>query len=217
MSQFLEDVTFTTPDNLTCTAEDEEKNEVLLLQVSIGAMVSIYVLLLSLLIHNVVQYVIRQGRYKTFHISFFYLLSFAVLSLRIVFFSMAGKFLGEHTAGVVNEPGQNLDNVDNFATYTEMILGTQQLCSMIELNLMIRWSTLYKVCHRGDEDLLERKVATFKKMKMIRYATVLASVLLMAVCAYLTYFAGSRLSDDPQKFVLTTSICFLAVSALLLV
>ena len=48
------------------------------------------------------------------------------------------------------DPPETIDTIDNFATYTELILGIQQLNSMVELNLMLQYSRLYKVFGRND-------------------------------------------------------------------
>ena len=45
-------------------------------------------MLLTYVAYNIVQYVIRQGRYKEFHITFFYLNVLLILILRITQFAM---------------------------------------------------------------------------------------------------------------------------------
>ena len=114
------------------------------------------------------------------------------------------------------KPPIKIDNVDNFATYFELILGMQQLCSMVELNLMIKFSSLYKVFNRGDGDLVKKKNNIFKKIKICRYLTCFAAVSLIVICTFLTSYLGSRLSHDAQTFILITSTSFFVVSILLL-
>ena len=114
------------------------------------------------------------------------------------------------------DPPASTDNIDNFATYFELILGMQQLCSMVELNLMIKFSSLYKVFNRNDVDLTKKKQAIFKKIKICRYMTVIAAGALMLVCIFLTIYIGSRLGHDGDSFIFITSSSFLIVSILLL-
>ena len=74
------------------------------------------------LLHNLWKYVIKQKRYKTFHITFFYVLSFTVITLRATFFSMVLKFLIQVNDEELLPPGK-IEDVDNFTTYFELILG----------------------------------------------------------------------------------------------
>ena len=152
LSSFQNDFT----DTITCTFDDEKQNSRELLVVSIIIMLSIYALLSAILLYNLYNYLIKQERYKTFHIIFFYFLSFAVIILRVAFFSLTLRFLYQVKDKAVDPPVAT-DNIDNFATYFELILGMQQLCSMVELNLMIKFSSLYKVFNRNDGDLVKKK------------------------------------------------------------
>ena len=111
-------------EDQVCKLEDENKNKWELLVVSITIMLVIYVLLLFLLCYNVIQYVIRQKRYKVFHLTFFYIMSFAIVSLRIIFFSLILEFLFV-AKGKALYPPNDIGYIDNFATYTELILGIQ--------------------------------------------------------------------------------------------
>ena len=88
---------------------------------------------------------------------------------------------------------------------------------MIELNLMIRFSSLYKVFAGSDTDLVEKKLAILKKIKAYRIFTIIMAVLLLAVCAILTILVDSNLNVNPETFISVTSTTFLIVSILLLV
>ena len=90
--------------------------------VSISIMLSIYAVLLVFLLHNLWKYVIKQKRYKTFHITFFYILSFTVIIFRVTFFSLVLQFLIQ-VNGKQLTPPVKIDDVDNFTTYFELILG----------------------------------------------------------------------------------------------
>ena len=48
-----------------------------------------------------------------------------------------------------------VDGIDNFATFFELILGIQQLCSICELTYMVTFSSLTKSYESGDQDLKE--------------------------------------------------------------
>ena len=62
------------------------------LTVEVSIMIAIYTLTLIFTIHNIVQYIWRQRRYKNWLISLFYILSVIVLVSRIFYFSYVLNF-----------------------------------------------------------------------------------------------------------------------------
>ena len=71
---------------------DESKNKSKLLVVSIIIMLILYTVLLLLLISNT-RHITRKGKYKNFHLSFFYIMAYAIISLRIIFFGAILEFI----------------------------------------------------------------------------------------------------------------------------
>ena len=60
--------------------------------VSIIIMLILYTVLLLLLISNT-RHITRKGKYKNFHLSFFYIMAYAIISLRIIFFGAILEFI----------------------------------------------------------------------------------------------------------------------------
>ena len=114
----------------------------------------------------------------------FYLLSFSIIILRIAFFSLIVNFL-QDAEGKALIPPNAIGNIDNFATYTELLLGIQQLSSMIELNLMLRYSSFYKVFDL--ETIKQKRKRIFKTMKLYRCVAVIISLLFVLLVSILTF------------------------------
>ena len=138
-------ITILASSNEQCSEDpDESKNKSKLLVVSIVIMLILYTLLLLLLISNT-RHITRKSKYKNFHLSFFYIMAYAIITLRIIFFGSILEFvihqldIGDNTLAVP----RLINTIDSIATYAELILGIQQMCSMIELYLMLRFSFLY--------------------------------------------------------------------------
>ena len=111
---------------------------------SIGVILIFYSVLLLLLISNT-RHIIQKQKYKNFHLSFFYIMTYLIITLRVIFFGLILEFILYHLDKRVDEKVYPLVNtIDSIATYAELILGFQQMCSMIELYLMLRFSVLYK-------------------------------------------------------------------------
>ena len=130
---------------MNCTADpnDQPQNKVTLLVVQIGIILFFYLVLLLILCYNLYAFIIGQKRYKVFHLSFFYTLSFIILVSRIVFFAIILDFLSMQQPPCIKVPAK-IDIVDSLAIFFELGLGIQQLFSIIELNLMLQYSWLYK-------------------------------------------------------------------------
>ena len=99
-------------------------NEVTLLVVQIGVILFFYLVLLSILCYNLYAFIIGQKRYKVFHLSFFYALSFIILVSRIVFFAIILEFLSRQRPPGEEVP-HRIDILDNFAIFFELALGIQ--------------------------------------------------------------------------------------------
>ena len=138
-------ITILASSEVQCSDDsDESKNKSYLLIVSIIIMLILYTLLLLLLISNT-RHITRKSKYKNFHLSFFYIMAYAIITLRIIFFGTILEFV-IHQLDIGNntlEVPRLINTIDSIATYAELILGIQQMCSMIELYLMLRFSFLY--------------------------------------------------------------------------
>ena len=87
-------------------------------------MLLIYMILISATLHNISRFVIAQRRYKYFHIVYFYLLVFLIISIRVSWFTMI-FYVTFSTDGYDNEMKQNIFILDSAATYLELLLGIQ--------------------------------------------------------------------------------------------
>lgn len=92
--------------------------------------------LLAYVIVNTKKYIVRQGRYKEFHISLFYLLATLMLSLRLLQFMLTIAYY--HGAGD-HHLKHNIYNICILASFCEGIIGLQQLCALVEVELMIKF------------------------------------------------------------------------------
>ena len=138
------DITLFECRNHTVCTDDTtgKKNDVSLLIVEIAIILFFYLLQLLFLCYNTYAFLINQMRYKIFHLTFFYALSFIIVFCRIVFFALILKFLSQHTEG--EDVPQEIDIIDNFAIFFELALGIQQFFSIVELRLMLYYSWLFK-------------------------------------------------------------------------
>ena len=83
----------------------------------------LYMLVFALLIYNIIQYLFRQGRFKTFHIGFFYSISICIVLMRIAYFSMVLIYLIQWKSDKMLCPYLNLNVIDDYGVYLELILG----------------------------------------------------------------------------------------------
>ena len=93
MIYYLRDITLPTCTNQMMCADDTKHNDVTLLVVEIGIILFFYFLQLLILGYNISKFMIGQGRYKVFHLSFFYSLSSIIVVFRITFFVIILDFL----------------------------------------------------------------------------------------------------------------------------
>ena len=118
--------------------------------ISIIVMLTLYGLLFIGVIFNIYRYVIRQQRFKTFHIVSFYVLTSIIIILRSIFFAILDYRVTKEEESLFTK---NIMDLDNFATYCELTLGVQQLCSMAELYCLIRVIALTKKYNMADTEL----------------------------------------------------------------
>ena len=173
-------------DGKSCSLEDEDRNTSKIIIASIGAMLIIYILLLLFLTNNV-RHIVKTEKYKNFHMTFFYLMAYAIIMARILFFGAIVEFIMyqlDSDRGI--QVPTLINTIDSIATYTELILGFQQMCSMIELYLMLRFSTLYKI-NQSTSDAEKQKAKIFKKLRRYRVMAVVVSSLVMLTCLALTF------------------------------
>ena len=156
---------------------------------SIGIMFGLFFLLFMLLVYNIVQYVIRQRRYKIFHIMWFYIFAMTVVVLRCLCYIMLIKYLItlQNAEGPTKHVTHNIDVIDNFAAFFELILGVQQLCSVMELTQMVTLSSLTKSADCV-EQICEKEDKILKKLRLTRIFLLVFSVLLVLVCVSLTFY-----------------------------
>ena len=108
-------------------------------------MIFLYIVLMAAAIHNIVQFVYKQRRYRFFHIAYFYILLPLIIVMRMVWFAMilslTYKYINatDHQFETIKE---NIFIFDVSATYLELLLGIQQVSSMFELYLMISVSVI---------------------------------------------------------------------------
>ena len=117
------------------TLENKTSRDSLLICIAI--ILALYVILFGFILHNICNYVIKQKRYRTFQVSYFYILAVLIVFARVIFFSMLLVVVTD-TETTSDSMSENTDRVDNYATYLELVLGVQQLSTMTELYLMVR-------------------------------------------------------------------------------
>ena len=195
--------------------DPQKQNDNALLVGSIVVLLSLYLAQLWLLCYNIHSYIIGQKRYKVFHLSFFYFLTFIVVVSRICFFLLILHFLWQQVkGGGTGEVPVSIDTLDNFATYFELSLGIQQLFSIVELHLMLQYSCLFKTNKALEAQKKQQQI--FKRLMRFRYCSILAAAGVLVLCGILTLAFSSILSDNGQLFIEVTSTLFAIVSALLL-
>ena len=82
----------------------------------------VVLILLSHIVYNGVKYLIRQGRLKEFHITFFYLLATIVLTLRMTQFFMTILYYHTHVGG---EFSVKIAGVGILSSFIEGTIGLQ--------------------------------------------------------------------------------------------
>ena len=108
-------------------------------------MIFLYVVLMAAAIHNIVQFVYKQRRYRFFHIVYFYILLPLIIVMRMVWFAMILSLTYKYINATNHEFETIKENIfifDVSATYLELLLGIQQVSSMFELYLMISVSVI---------------------------------------------------------------------------
>ena len=82
----------------------------------------VVLVLLAHIVYNGVKYLIRQGRLKEFHITFFYLLVTLVLSFRMTQFFMTILYYHTHVGGGFSD---KIAGVGILSSFIEGTLGLQ--------------------------------------------------------------------------------------------
>ena len=86
-------------------------------------LIVLYLFVFAILVFNIIQYLIRQGRFKTFHIGFFYSISLCITIFRIAYFSSIIAYLMKWKDEKDLCPYFYLNTVDDYGVYLELILG----------------------------------------------------------------------------------------------
>ena len=112
-----------------------------------------------------------------------------VVVLRCLCYIMLIKYLItlQNVEGTTKRVTHNIDVIDNFAAFFELILGVQQLCSVMELTQMVTLSSLTKSAENM-EQICEKEDKILKKLRLTRIFLLVFSVLLVLVCMSLTFY-----------------------------
>ena len=152
-------------------------------------MLLLYAILYAAIIHNTIRYVIMQKRY-VFHISYFYAVVIATITLRMCFFFSLLLFLindADEAKSFTAMPNY-IFYLDTYATYTSLILGLQWLCSMSELSTMISLSKLIQEYNEDNTEEIEKKQnKLLGTQKAAVNSTVIASVLLLIIVTWINF------------------------------
>lgn len=98
------------------------------------ALTLVYTLCLVIATYNIYEYLIKGQRWRIKLMSIFYVIVLALITSRIaclIFFILF--FQGDCQMKAIG------DMLDNIATYLKAILGVQQLVSMLELSIHIKY------------------------------------------------------------------------------
>ena len=107
-------------------------------------MLVFYAILVICALHNTVRFVLCEGRYRNFHISFFYALVFAICICRVTWLCLILKVVTGYSSleppfnASVGAESQAIFSLDVAATQLELLTGFQQSFSMYELYLMVK-------------------------------------------------------------------------------
>ena len=160
----------------------------------ISLLLVLYGFLLLVLCYNILKYIYGQKRYNVFHLSYFYILSVLIVTGRIAFFTWILVFLFSTDVRGEDDVPKEIGTLDNFLTYFELSLGIQQLFSMVELQLMLRYSCLFKEIDAGN--VQRKQVEIFKKLVSSRYCCLFWTISMLLLCGFLTVCLRSKLSND---------------------
>ena len=96
------------------------------LQCCIYVMFALYAILIGATIHNIVRFVIRQKRWKSFHIAYFYVLVPFIIIVRLSWFTSILVVTYYYDSISNNyDLKEEIFVLDVSATYLELLLGIQ--------------------------------------------------------------------------------------------
>ena len=101
-------------------------------------MIALDTITLIALCYNTVKFLLFQKRYKVMYISLFYALSIIIMMLRVAYFILILVYLNEWEGDEKRCPYRNLNNVDNYCVYFDLILGIQTMSMMVDLSLNVK-------------------------------------------------------------------------------
>ena len=103
----------------------------------------------------------------------------------------------------------NVQGIENFIFFFELILGLQQLCSIIELTAMVKKCALSKSYNGNQEEFREEEYRIYKQSWWTRLFLLNGSLILIILCSILT-FCGEidgdfydEGSDSTSKLIIT--------------
>ena len=92
---------------------------------------------------------------------------------------------------VYDDPGVqkyiNVQGIENFIFFFELILGLQQLCSIIELTALVKKSALTKSYNGNQEEFREEEYRIYKQSWWTRLFLLNGSLILIILCSILTF------------------------------
>ena len=110
-----------------------------------------YAILFAAAVHNTVRFLSQGERYKNFHITYFYVLVYLVIILRIVWLSFILDAISMYPDSSEKYNPHSIFELDVIATYLELLIGIQQTGSMFELYLMIKETKTMVSSERNSE------------------------------------------------------------------
>ena len=92
---------------------------------------------------------------------------------------------------VYDDPGVqkyiNVQGIENFIFFFELILGLQQLCSIIELTALVKKSALTKSYNGNQEEFREEEYRIYRQSWWTRLFLLNGSLILIILCSLLTF------------------------------
>ena len=92
---------------------------------------------------------------------------------------------------VYDDPGVqkyiNVQGIENFIFFFELILGLQQLCSIIELTALVKKSALTKSYNGNQEEFREEEYRIYRQSWWTRLFLLNGSLILIILCSILTF------------------------------
>ena len=154
-------------------------------------LILVYSLVAMHVLYNVLKYLVRQGRYKEFHMSMFYFLAVLVLGLRISQFLMTLIFYHLKSTRSFED---KIVAVTILSAFVEGTLGIQMLGAFIDLHLMIKHNRIAQdECLERHEIRYEQR-AVKKNQRLTKWVTACLAVI--NVVLYGLYIGARQTNNE---------------------